>query len=275
MVQIAANRPSAAGARNRGLTLVELLVAVAVVGVLLAIALPALSSARKAARLSKCIANARELALLTQAYAADFRDQIPCAATTFPQSDDPYEVGYYNPLGMAALRRYADLQTPSISAICPDDFTTDPRMVGTDKEHRPASFRSYAYSKSLFVQPRALDPRDPQWRGPYLRPVSFSRIAFPSRKCLIREQSPFHESWLFSTYPVIPVRHARYTVAAADGSVEERRTQECVPGVALPQAGGASVAETMSFHETLNLTPYGADGVDWPADQQITMPPTP
>ncbi len=59
--------------RRRGFTLVELLVVIAVVGVVLAIALPSLSHARQAARSAVCLSNVRQLELAHTMYYDDNR----------------------------------------------------------------------------------------------------------------------------------------------------------------------------------------------------------
>jgi prepilin-type N-terminal cleavage/methylation domain-containing protein len=60
-----------------GFTLVELLVAIAVIAIFAALLLPALARARASARGLSCISNTRQINLATRLYAEDHDDFIP------------------------------------------------------------------------------------------------------------------------------------------------------------------------------------------------------
>src|SRR4051812_27246766 len=64
-------------ARQRGFTLVELLVVIGIIAVLIGILLPALSRAREAAKRTQCLSNLRQVGTYLQIYANQFNGAVP------------------------------------------------------------------------------------------------------------------------------------------------------------------------------------------------------
>lgn len=81
---------------GKGFTLIELLVVISIIALLISMLLPALSSAREAARSNQCLSNLRQLLIAFQAYANDYIGSFPLFQTK-PGStpDDPNSWGIY------------------------------------------------------------------------------------------------------------------------------------------------------------------------------------
>src|SRR5438046_331950 len=90
-------------ARSAGFTLVELLVVIGIIGLLVAILLPALGKARDSAQTLKCLANCRTLGSAFQMYANEHKGWLPYPTTSqgepmlWFRCVDPYLQGIGSP----------------------------------------------------------------------------------------------------------------------------------------------------------------------------------
>jgi prepilin-type N-terminal cleavage/methylation domain-containing protein/prepilin-type processing-associated H-X9-DG protein len=112
-------------------TLVELLVALAIIALVIAMLLPALSRAREAARLVACASNLRQIGLNYALYAGDYRGLYPAlygyagwagqVNSDFDQTND----------GVVVMQVYQTRATNRKSTlwICPADFDTNNLII--------------------------------------------------------------------------------------------------------------------------------------------------
>ena len=76
-----------AAAQRRAFTIVELLVITAIIGLLLALAFPTLSTTRERAGSTRCASNLRQLGIATINYLAIYKDHLPQVAVDVPTKD--------------------------------------------------------------------------------------------------------------------------------------------------------------------------------------------
>lgn len=175
--------PAAPPAPNAhaGFSLIELLVVIGIIGVLIGVLMPALSSARDAAILSSDAQNLRQLGIAVHSWANDNNGRIPLAelpADGGPDVDDTIGYGFSslppyddNPTLMATSAIYRDdgggSQTPGLvglGRLLDGDYIDDNPLTlfspGDDstngeEELEKAQTRSASASSSYFFRQRA------------------------------------------------------------------------------------------------------------------------
>lgn len=71
-----------ASAEKNEFTLIELLIVVAIIGILFALLLPALAGAKETAKQVACLSNQKQIGMLMSLYRADYRGNSPAACST-------------------------------------------------------------------------------------------------------------------------------------------------------------------------------------------------
>lgn len=119
--------------KRHGFTLIELLVVISIISLLVAILLPALGSARKAARNAACMSNQRQVGILFATYMSDSR-------AVFPEDKDYNTTNQW--FWYETIARKDDATT--IPVFCPEDLLASGKVRST-----PGGNISYGYNYIL------------------------------------------------------------------------------------------------------------------------------
>jgi len=162
-----------AGSKNKsGFTLIEILVVVAIIGLLAALLLPAFAAAREKARASSCLSNLHQVGLAIQLYAQDSDDKTPANGGSFS----------------GLIQDSAPLIRTTAVFICPDDYDRE-------EEGRAGSYRV----PSLYQG----KPLSCGWINPY----GAGEVTAPATTTLAYEAEQD-----FSQAPIVPTyRHSKGT----------------------------------------------------------------
>jgi prepilin-type processing-associated H-X9-DG protein/prepilin-type N-terminal cleavage/methylation domain-containing protein len=159
--------------RHAGFTVLELLVAIAIVGVLMGLLLPALMSAREASRRMRCTNNLREIGVGVQQYHRT-ANRLPEAWSAVPDGISGYgwAIELFPFLEEAGVGRMTDKKLPIVSAqndalrstrltvmLCPSDIAEETFELYPEKQVAPASSASISsLGNGIDAQPLARLP---------------------------------------------------------------------------------------------------------------------
>ncbi|WP_417731019.1 DUF1559 domain-containing protein [Rosistilla oblonga] len=129
-----------------GFTLIELLVVISIIGILVALLLPAVQAAREAARRTDCANRVRQLAVATHMHHDVFRYFPPARYESRPDADPSNQCGLETPTWLARVMPFIeqvslgdqwDFSKPwhqhdeSVRTVVPDIFLCPSRRAGT------------------------------------------------------------------------------------------------------------------------------------------------
>ncbi|WP_145248393.1 DUF1559 family PulG-like putative transporter [Aeoliella mucimassa] len=199
-------------AKRAGFSLVELLVVIMVIGVLVAMLLPAIQAARESARFTACTNNLRQVGLLTQVY-RDVNDGH------FPDGDITGNFSFRMAPGMKSLSDRAALpETYGLQAVFEEEGFIEPRAgiwtCASQTEDMLLYGNTYAFSVAASLKKRI--PPNPKtsiwvWDNFSLKP-GLSGFRGPFSGYTIRSSE--------RVYPHGSLRSRGYNVLYQDGHVE-------------------------------------------------------
>lgn len=158
--------------KQRGFTLIELLVVISIISLLIAILLPALASARKAARNAYCLSNQRQVGILFSTYMSDNRAIFPDAKkTAYDAAGDLY---WYELIGRTN-------DATALPIYCPEDLSGSGA-----KRKAPAEQVSIGYNWSLSGSSyfQTSMGASAAVKKEYVNPARIEEIANPSKTVL-------------------------------------------------------------------------------------------
>lgn len=161
----------------RGVTLIEIVLCIALLGILFSLAMPSLNSVRQNAKTVQRLADLRTHATMTASYAGDYQDAFPCIAdpsathTILQTPIGPYLMGYFD----ARFLWWMGVYDPYYSA----DF--DSVSFFAPRRHGPGRGEPYWYALGCVARPEFwnLTTRKPLGQ---IGVVRTSEVLFPSKK---------------------------------------------------------------------------------------------
>jgi len=199
---VAPRADHASSHRKSAFTLIELLAVIAIIVLLAALLLPAVSRAKDQSRKSICSANLKQVNLAILLYSQDSLDSLP----TLPEPDPfPNGVGaFYKQLVKGYLGLGGPASPNETVFTCPSDSSV--------RKRASHAFSSYTFN-GYEVPPGAL---------PRITGTKVSSIRFPTRAVLVAEYPAF---WGGSWHPNLPApsSNANAVLSFVDAHIRSTR----------------------------------------------------
>ncbi|MCM8769151.1 MAG: DUF1559 domain-containing protein [Candidatus Omnitrophica bacterium] len=164
--------------RSSGFTLIELLVVVAIISILAAMLLPALSKAREKARGSVCMSNLKQITLAMFLYCQDYEEYFPPAYYMTAAS----EIGW----DFSSDDWWASAKPGLLGPYLKGKVFSCPSKATVKSYDRP--YTGYAYNTTYIGGGYSV------WNGQQDSPTKVSRIVNPSKTVLLAD-SAIWSSW--------------------------------------------------------------------------------
>ncbi len=167
----------------RAFTLGELLAMIAIIAVLAALLLPALSKGKSQAHATTCKNRLHQMGLALQMYVDDHENKYPYYVNPYdPSLDD--EIGRLNTrYWWAKLLRYDPVKWTDVTYHCPG---YNGAIAGEKAGSADPPFGSYAYNNAGVSFPRHDYPYNPDFGlGPATFPITNPRAAVPEHRIMV------------------------------------------------------------------------------------------
>ncbi|MCK6499074.1 MAG: prepilin-type N-terminal cleavage/methylation domain-containing protein [Nitrospira sp.] len=229
---------SARESRRWGFTLIELLVVVAILAILAALLLPALTSAKAKGKRAVCLSNLRQIGTAIRVYADDHEGHIPYGPTAPPFTSP---ASFYPSTGApTSLMSLRDGQPVGLGLLLGNALAAEPRVVFCPGNDQPidtarelSKVRISQAQSSYYYRhggnTRLFDPAGAPFRPEHLQldALGDNRQGHPIRALVMDTQflcPPDLES--FNVRPRTHHQRHDQSILAADGSVRSRPNKD-------------------------------------------------